>query len=488
MIDNMDFAVFKYVSGKENLSPIFDIKLNTFESVSKPTVTDSITLYDLLMQIKYNFLNGMTIDEYLTPKYVNGNPNKVFAEIKKKKRTVCYNATFKEYKDGKHQGEVTNLMFLDIDHFKSKNEALEYKEMIIKKYDWIVACNLSLSRIGLHVIILVDKITDNEDYNKKYDFINSFYFDGNLDKGAKSLTRHSIIPHDSQIFINENPKELLIDSIIKELKPFLQPVNLNLSNQSVSSKEEVNPNKQKSTEGGIKKEKVISSPRTFSLNPNIEKLTSESARNYGLLFEEVIDENMFDDPDTPLHYLNGIHVIELNLYPYKNEKVQIGNRNNTIGAISACLIYLNSNRLKDKPDNKKKTDIMKFMQHFNIQFCEVPLTPEEVRNSVDGNWKNYVNGLLNVDRYFKLRYTLWSKHSTLTSNEKRSVTGKIKSEPIVAESRKKISGAIEALHLAGEKITQEKVITDYKIGSTTVKKYWREFKPKVIELNQMKKY
>ena len=166
-------------------------------------------------------------------------------------------------------------------------------------------------------------------------------------------------------------------------------------------------------------------------------MTSDSARNDGLLFEEVLDENMFDDPDIPLQYPDGIYVMEVSFYAYRNKKVQIKNRNKTIGAISACLIYLNSNRLKDQPDNKKKNIILKFMQQFNQQFCEPPLTHEEVRNSVEGNWKHYVNGMLNVNRYLKKKHTFWSKHSTLTSNEKRSVTAKIKSEPVVAESRKK---------------------------------------------------
>jgi len=481
MIANMDFGVFKYVSGKENLSEIFDCKLDTYNHVFSSEVIGNTSLYDLLMQIKYNLTHDISVNDFLTPKYFGDKSNPAYQTIKNSKPTTCYNATFYGSKKLENLNAVTNLMFLDIDHFKSTAEALEYKETIIRKYDWIVSCNLSLSRVGLHVIVLVDKITGNEDFNIKYDIINLFYFDGILDKGAKSLSRHTIIPYDNQIFINENPKVLAIDSKIKKVKPLIQPVNLNLYHQPISTKE-IKP-KQKSTEGEVLKVNLISSPHTFFTNPNIEQFITDSAREDGLLFEEEFDENMFDDPNTPLQYPDGVHVMEVSFYAYRNKKVQIKNRYNTIGAISACLIYLNCNKLKASPDAKKKATIMKFMQGFNQRFCDPPITHEEVYNSVDGNWNHYVNGVLNVNRYFKKKYTLWSKHSTLTSNEKRSITSKIKSRPVVENSHRKISDAIEALQKAGIKITQANVAKDYHIGKTTVKKYWSEFKPMVKEYN-----
>lgn len=481
----MDFAVFKYVSEQENLSGIFDYELNTFNSISEPKVTGNISLYDLLTQIKYKFLNGMSIDEYLTPKYIDGKPNQVFKDIKEKKKTVCYNATFNKYKDEKNLKAPTNLMFLDLDHFNSKEEALEFKKMIIKKYDWIVSCNLSISKLGLHIIILVDKIVDNKDFNRKYDTINHFYFESKLDISAKSLARHTIIPYDNQIYINENPKVLEIDSIVKEVFPLYQTGSVNLFNQSVNINPEVNtkPNTKKSTGGELKKNEIISSPHTFLSKSDIESLANDAARNTGLLFEEVIDESLFDDPNTPLQFPDGVYVMKLNLYPYKDIKVPMGRRNPTLGGISSCLIYLNSNKLQAKPDYKKKSDIIKFMQNLNLKICNPPLTMEEVSNIVDGNWKQYVRGRLNVNKYLKIRRVIWSKRSTLGANEKKSISGKLIHEPDVAESRKKISDAIESIHANNEKIIQDRVIIDYKIGSTTVKKYWSEYKSLVKELN-----
>ena len=479
MIANMDFGYFKYISGKENLSEIFEYELNTFDNVRCPHVTGNISLYDLLMQIKYNFLNGLSIEQYLTPKYTNGNKNDAFRKIKESIRTVCYNATFNGYKDEYNLIAPTNLMFLDIDGFKSKDETLKYKEMIISKYDWIVSCNLSFSRVGLHIIILVDKITDIEDFNNKYDFINTVYFYSKLDSNAKSVTRHTIISSDINIYINESPTVLPIDSIISKTNKDYHNNKPELNSKS---------NTGKSIGGGNKKREVISTAYTFSPK-DLQSITNISAREDGLVYEEVFDEDKFSNPNIPLYFPEGVKVMEINLYPFKYKKVLEGNRNNTIGGISVRLIYLSTNKLQDKPDYKKKSDILKYMLKLNMQICDPPLTDQEVINSVTSNWNRYVEGKLDTSRLFTIKRFFWSKHSTLTPNEKRSVTYKIKNEPVVANSRKLISDAIEKIHTAGEKITQEKVVAvykgmaDHKIGIATVKNYWSEYKSLVKELN-----
>ena len=476
MIDNKEFEYFKYVSGKEKLSHIFDYELNTFESVSKPKVTGNISLYDLLTQIKYNLLNGMSIEEYLTPKYINGIKNGLFTKIKEEKKTVCYNATFNGYKDDKNLKAPTNLMFLDLDHFKSKEEALEYKEMIVSKFDWIVACNLSFSRLGLHIIILVDKIIDNDDFNMKYDFISTVYFEGKLDKNAKSLGRHTIIPSDSNIYINDNPNVLSIDSIIKKI----YQLGLNIKDSPITNTSSTN---NKSTRGGNIKKDIIPTGYTFSPAIELKEITNIAARVDGLCFEELIDENEFTDPNTPLHFPEGIDVIEINLHPYTKQKVREGNRNSTIGGISMRLIYLSTNHCLDKPDNKKKNDIIRYMKILNKQICLPPLTDQEVVNSVTSNWNKYVAGKLDVSKLFVKKRFFWSKRSTLKGKEKTSVTFKIINEPIVMESRQKIKDAIKEVHYSQEKITQKNVAEAAKMHLQTVKKYWTEFKPMVKDMN-----
>jgi len=104
-------------------------------------------------------------------------------------------------------------MFLDIDDFPTQAEALDYKKMITAKYSWILACNLSLSRLGLHVIALVDYIQDSTDYTNKYKYISSTYFGNRLDKDSNKLTQYAVLPFDYDIYINQYPEILSIEQI-----------------------------------------------------------------------------------------------------------------------------------------------------------------------------------------------------------------------------------------------------------------------------------
>lgn len=470
MIDNKNFEYFKVVSGKESLSDIFDMELNTFESVSvKPKVTGYISLYDLLIKIKYNFLDDISITDFLTTKYIADTLNPVYEKIKANKRTVCYNATFDGYKALTNLISATNLMFLDIDGFESKAETLTYKEMIVRKYDWIVSCNLSLSRLGLHVIILVDKIVDNDDFNRKYDLINTIYFDGKLDANAKSLTRHTIIPSDVNIYINDNPNTLNIDSITKNINTlglikYDNPVDITINHDK------------ESTRSVYKEKEVICSPHTFSGKKELKDITNIAARVYGLCFEDCFDESEFTDPNTPLFFPEGVDVIKLNLHPYKYHKIEVGNRNNTIGGISMRLIYLSTNRCLNEPDENTKTAVQKYIQSLNLKICNPPLPYNEVLNSVNSNWNRYVAGELDLSGLFVKKHTFWSKRCSLKPNEKRSYSSKKINEPIAMDSKNKIADAIEKLKSTNQKITQKKVADLSTLHLQTVKKYWKDYK------------
>ncbi len=165
-----------------NLHPVFETVLDTYENVSLPPyVTGHITLWDVLQKIRYNLIKDINPQMFLTPKYDDGVKNTVYDELKEELPAICYNASFKEYKNLKNTKEIHNLMFLDIDNFSTREEALAYKAEIISKYNWILACSLSLSKIGLHIIIWVDNIFGNKDFNRKYDYISKQYFDNKLD-------------------------------------------------------------------------------------------------------------------------------------------------------------------------------------------------------------------------------------------------------------------------------------------------------------------
>ena len=188
-LQNFEYLKFQY--HKENLHDVFGTVLDTFPHITGATVTGQIYLWDVLHKIKYNLAYDIDPSTYLLDKYIDGIRNTAYDQRKEQLPAVCYNARFYGYKDTKHLNAVTNLMFLDIDDFPTKEEALDYKKRIITNYSWIVACNLSLSRLGLHVIALVDKIQNSTDYTNKYKFISSTYFENKLDKDSNKLTQYA---------------------------------------------------------------------------------------------------------------------------------------------------------------------------------------------------------------------------------------------------------------------------------------------------------
>jgi VirE N-terminal domain len=440
-----DFEYLKYQYGKPYLHDVFATVLDTFPSITDAHIDGQIYLWELLQGIKYN----MNVNVTLTPKYLNDARNNRYDNIKSKLPAICYNANYDGYKDLKHLISPTNLMFLDIDDFNSIEEALAYKNLITLRYDWILACNLSMSRLGLHIIIFVDKIIDNTDYNRKYDFINTEYFEGNLDKNGKSLTRYSIIPFDYNIYINESPNVLNIEHIMK--------------------------NNEKSISSGYFTNTVIPTAYTISEPSPLNSIMNDAARLDGLRFEQQPNESFFIDPDIPIYDHQGIDVVKINLFPFRNNKVKEGSRTWTIGAITMQMIYLNA-QSPEYTEPEIKESILKSVYSINLEICNPPLSYKEVLNSFNANWKKYEAGELDIRMFQVKKHAFWSKKCTLKGNEKRKITCRIKNEPIVAESRRKITEAIEALRVLEAKVTQKKVAQIAGLNIQTVKKYWKELK------------
>lgn len=447
-----NFEFMKYQYGKEHLHNVFATMLDTYPSINDAHVTGQINLWELFQKIKYNLAYDIDVNAILTHKYLNGNKNRAYDELKEKLPTICYNANFNGYKSTEYLISPTNLMFLDIDDFNTKEDALTYKNLITLRYDWIVACNLSLSRLGLHVIIQVDKIHNNDDYNNKYDFISNVYFNDKLDKNGKSLTRYAVVPFDFNIYINESPNVLNIEHIMKSIE--------------------------KGTCSEYKKKRVISTACTFSSPSALNPILNESARRDGLIFKQYIDESLFINANTPIYYPEGRDVIKVNMRPYHDRKVKEGVRTTTIGCITIKLIYLNA-ELSKRKDKEIREAILKLIININKEICEPPLPFKEVLNSFNANWNKYEADELYFSRYFEKQRSFWSRECSLKGNEKRKVTCKIKNEPTVSASRKKIADAIEDILFFGKKVTQQKVALVSGLKLPTVKKYWKEFKSTV---------
>jgi hypothetical protein len=230
------------------------------------------------------------------------------------------------------------------------------------------------------------------------------------------------------------------------------------------------------------KKKIICTEHTFLQQTSLEQILNKAARDKGLRFRQEVDESLIQDVDIPIYSYEGIDVMEVNLHSRKNNKVISGRRTFFIGALTIQMIYLNI-KSPDIVDQKIRKQIFKFILNVNNKHCDPPLTKSEVINSFNANFKKYQSGEMNFAPYLIKQHAFWSKHSNLKGNEKRKVTCRIKNEPIVEESKKRIYEAIEMLMEGRDKITQVKVEQLSGLSIATVKKYWREFKGIVKDHN-----
>ncbi|TLX72851.1 hypothetical protein E9993_17070 [Labilibacter sediminis] len=455
-MENINFEKIKLKFENEKISNVFDLDIDVYESIKKPNKLYSINLYELFHMIQNNFLTGISFEDYSTPKYhPNGDKNSSYDKVKSELPVVCYPAQYNGYKNLSNIKNINNLMFLEIDGFKSKEHANSYKKEITDKYNWIVACYLSLSRVGLHIVAKVDNINNNKDYNYKYDYINELYFDNLLDKNAKSLTRNSIIPCDHDIYINDNPSVLTI------------PDNPN-----------VNSDSKKGIRSIIKKEKGIYTPYTF-LPKELEPYYDSDLAKNAIIQRIPFLPDSFENNNAPLYFPNGLKVIEVHLFPYLNKKVLDGDRRNTLGLISMQLIFLNG-------ESSPKDEILSHLSKINSLICEEPLPITEVKKIFNSNWKKYIEGRLDINKVLIKRKFFWSPDSDIRGGEKISVSMKILWEPHRQEVKRKISDAMEDLFADGKKITIKKVAEYIDMSPQTIKQnYWKPFKSVAKEMNSM---
>lgn len=482
-----DFEYLKFQIGKEELHQVFATVLDTFPNISGASVSGQIFLWDALQQIKYNLGNDIDSQTFLLPKYIEGKRNSVYDKRKGQLPAICYNASFSGYKDTAHLKSINNLMFLDIDDFPTKQEALEYKNLIIEQYKWIVACNLSLSRLGLHVVALVDAIHGSEDYNQKYKFISITFFNRRLDKDSNKLTQYTVLPADYDIFINENPEVLPIEQIYSENKKSISSAYIHDSqikynstnrksmlsayNAEIVQSEDI----EKSIRSVYKEKEIICTAHTFFSNSYLSTIMNDAARQFKLRFQMGVNETLINDPNVPIYVRDGIEVMEVNFFSLRGSKISIGHRHDFIGALTVRMLYLNADS-KDNQNEEVRQAILKFILHINNTICEPPMTHDEVLKSYNANWKRFRNGKMDFSKYFIKKRAFWSKHTTLKGNEKRKVSCKIKNEPVVEESKRRIYDAIESLLASNVKITQIRIEKFSGLSITTVKKYWNDFK------------
>ena len=441
------------------IDPILFKKIDVYESIKKPNVIGQIPLITIFNFIRQDFIiYSEGVKKYIQLSRVKKG-TKEYGDIKSVLPVVCYNATFDKYKNLNNIKSINNIMYLDVDNFTSRDEMYAFKESIIEKYDWIIAVYTSVSKQGLHIIIKVDDINNNNEYNSKYNYINDNYFSNRLDDNAKSITRNTIVPFDPYIYINYEPATLKLNDVID-------------SNKSIqnSKHHHGNENYNKKSIRGREEKKIITTSYTFlSKKDNTTNAIISVIQGFGLKTKIQLDSKLFKDKNEPIYDREGWDICEVNLYPYMKNKIKEGQRTNILGRIMVELIWLNG------IDENNKDSILKFVLWINKKYCLPPLSFIEVKNSFDNNWNKFIEGKIDFSGIVKKKRSFWSSESTLDRKEKTSKSLKLYHKPLKEERKKKIIDTIKTMHEYRMKITQKRVATLSSMSEPTVKNYWRDY-------------
>lgn len=427
----------RHETEKEHLNKVFATKLDVFEKVGDPSVKGQVYLYDLLRHIRYNIHPSVM----LTPKYIDRKKNPDYDKQKTEMEAVCFPARFNKYKNLKNLRSINNLMFAEID-FDSRNEAKAYKNRITLHYDWIVACYFSLSQQGLHILIKMDQIHDNDDYNTKYDIISKKFFQGKLDNNSKSLTRYSITPFDSDIYINDIPKALLSEELINSDNRLNQSVSLKGTSYIMQSV----PQSYLTEEEGISAIGVRSN--------NFDSL--EGYDEQGIKFSENKD----------------IVVIEARI----GYNLAPGVRQNVLSSYANNLLFLN----QWMPEEQ----FSKFIYSANKQCFTEPLEKKEVKKIIRSKLKNLRQNKL--EAIYTHRMIVFHPKCKMSREEKNHYVISVLARNKTIKSREKLYAILESWDFETYgRISVRNIAKNFPVSKKTVAKYYHEFKEYVVALNSV---
>jgi hypothetical protein len=341
-----------------------------------------------------------------------GKKSDVYDQIKKTKIPVVFGNGYnpQNERSTKRYFYSTGYIYLDFD-FDTVDEAFSYKTRILTtQQQFIAACWLSLSGKGLSVLVKVNpKKCNKYQYLKYWNKLNEL-FNNELDPRTKDYYRVLCLSYDPDIFVN---------------------------------------------------------PSAIEFN-TLHPIEYEDGLNYATQ----IPLAQFENIDKPVVIENGLDVLKVDFFKYRNNKVSAGHRTSTIGAISMQLIYLN-------PEATKK-QLFNALLSFNNHYCEKPLSEKEVNNILKANLKKKV---LDVNKYMKKKYIFFHPETKMP----KSLKDRIRGEEMKKLQTKAITNCIDILinEVKPNKITIELIAEYVGISKTTVYNYLTpELKSKIERYHQ----
>lgn len=365
--------------------------------------------------------------------------------------------TIEAYHPNELDGVSTGFIYLDVDDFDSTEDAVAYRQQIINKFpDLITLCWLSVSNLGLSILIKVENLTKSN-YNEYWDVLNQL-FDCKLDKNSRGFSKVNCISFDPSVYIN-------LDSIsFEEFKggAVVGYFPLNLITNYCTPPDELETN---------------NSHNNQPLHPPL----------ISIRYQTGLDDSAFQNINTPVIIPEGMKILRINARYFLKNRIKVGNRNKVLSALSMQLIVLNP-LPAGYSEKVLRGQLLNALLHINKNYVVEPLTKDEVIKIFNPNYKKYKQqGYLDVNKYLnETRFVFWHSECQIPAYDRVSIGLKL-----LNTSRRRgkeynqqlIHDAIEMLQDGNNPITRRTIMEVTGLKEDSVKRYWKPFKAIIDEYN-----
>jgi hypothetical protein len=336
------------------------------------------------------------------------------------------------YAPNEYNGNSTGFIYLDIDGFQSTEEAVIHRNSVVK-HPFVAACWLSLSNLGLSILVKVDNLT-KDNYDHYYDQLNLF-FENRLDTGARGFNKVNCISYDPTVYVNSTAI------------PFIP-------------------------------EEGCSSSIYKNNNNNRYCTPTFTGTGTSVIWQTRLSDSEYVNVNTPVVYKDGIDIIKLDLWRYKVNKIPIGKRNSTIGSISLQLIVLNP--------KVERTKLLNSLLSINKNYCIEALSKNEVIKIFNDNYSKFLKGEVDTSKYLKKKKVFFHTDCKIPKNDRISIalTELHKANGRDRASREQLINETIELLQDGNPITKLRIAETAGISIDTVKRYWKPFKNLIEQYNK----
>jgi hypothetical protein len=435
-----------------------NITHNIYENANSTNTMKLMKLYEILDTIKNGDENLNQIEEARKL----GKESPQYGEIKRKRTSVAWNASFKNY--GRSNDDITGatgIVYMDKDSL-SQEEIKAFKELLMG-LSYVIAIWISFGGNGIGCLVNCEEVT-MANFKSVWEQINSEVGIG-FDEGVKKIGQINFLSYDPDIRINYNASSF----------PHKENWKRTEGNTSISGK--INKPLFISNDTRIEQEKINKEYYNNS-NSSSNSLNLVCPRNTP--FIRIFNSGISYKSRLPQEVFGGNKVVSFSS-PIPFYEVNTG-YDILEGKRNICLFAIASNFLKINPALDKEKLLAEMFSINNFR-CKPPLPPGEIITIVNSCYKRLNEDKLNPA--IKYRSIVANPNIYMENEEWRTLisieTGRIRRERTIAA----ITEAIKLLKDQGIIITQKQVAAAIDNSKETIKKYWKLFKTDVTNYNKL---